>query len=499
MNIALYARVSTDWQAEHGYSLDTQVDACTAKAYEIGADTIKNYVDDGYSGAYLERPALETLRDALHDKLYDAVVCYDPDRLARKLSHQLILTEEIEKSGAQLIFVSMEFKNTPEGQLFYQIHGAFADYEREKIRERTMRGKRGKLRTGKPITDSHVYGYDFDKENSVYVHNEIKCQIINKIHDLYQSGLAGGVDFLTIYMNKHPEEFPTSSPNGWSSSLIKNILRREMYTGEYWSQTQYHKKTGVNKWVRLPRPKTEWIRMTCPQYITREKYEKTQLKLDRQRKYVTWHSLKGIYLLQGILFCGKCGQKMSIINGSKKEKYYGCMTRSGYQKPFSCGARYGRTNIVDEIFWDVLKNICTSPATLSRYINRNVKKPTPSPILDDVDKIRKKIEKIKNERQVVMSWFGQSLLSQSDATLQLEKLKQQELTLQKQLETATKLVKQHTIDVVDICNTVQTCPPDPASHRAVVMKIIDRVYMQRMDTNYGKKYDLNLKIHFQGQ
>ena len=76
MNVAVYARVSTDWQAEHGYSLETQVEGCVKLANEIGATTIQKYVDDGYSGAYLERPALDKLRDALHAKMFDAVVCY---------------------------------------------------------------------------------------------------------------------------------------------------------------------------------------------------------------------------------------------------------------------------------------------------------------------------------------------------------------------------------------------------------------------------------------
>ena len=117
MNAAVYARVSTDLQAEKGYSLQTQIEACTQKAKEMGAVAIKTYVDDGYSGSYLERPALDKLRDALDAKLYDMVVIYDQDRLSRTLSHQLLLTEEIEKSGAQLVFVSSEYKRTPEGIL----------------------------------------------------------------------------------------------------------------------------------------------------------------------------------------------------------------------------------------------------------------------------------------------------------------------------------------------------------------------------------------------
>jgi site-specific DNA recombinase len=109
MNVAIYARVSTDMQAEQGYSLGAQVEDCTAKAKELGATMIKEYVDDGYSGAYLERPALESMREALRSGLFQAVVCYDVDRLSRNLSHQLIITEDIEKNGATLHFVKSNY------------------------------------------------------------------------------------------------------------------------------------------------------------------------------------------------------------------------------------------------------------------------------------------------------------------------------------------------------------------------------------------------------
>ena len=83
MNVAIYARVSTAAQAEKGYSLETQVEACKQKALSLGAASIKEYVDDGYSGAYLERPALDSMRDAVSAKLHDCIIIYDIDRLSR--------------------------------------------------------------------------------------------------------------------------------------------------------------------------------------------------------------------------------------------------------------------------------------------------------------------------------------------------------------------------------------------------------------------------------
>ena len=171
MNVAIYARVSTTQQAEHGYSLETQIEACKKKAVELGATSIKEYVDDGYSGAYLERPALDSLRDALSAKLHDCVIIYDTDRLARDTMLLLLITEEIEKT-ATLVYVNSEYSKTPEGQLFYEIRGSFAKYERIKLQDRFNRGRRGKLKSGKPLKEYKIYGYDFI--DGKYVINEKK-------------------------------------------------------------------------------------------------------------------------------------------------------------------------------------------------------------------------------------------------------------------------------------------------------------------------------------
>ena len=129
MNCGIYVRVSTQQQAEHGYSIETQIDACRKKAKELGATSVKVYDDSGFSGAYLERPALDSLRDAVAQKLHDYIIIYDLDRLSRDTMQLLLLTEELEKN-AQIVFINSEYSRTPEGQLFFEIRGSFAKFER---------------------------------------------------------------------------------------------------------------------------------------------------------------------------------------------------------------------------------------------------------------------------------------------------------------------------------------------------------------------------------
>ena len=163
MRAALYARVSTDEQAEK-YGLSSQLtelgELAAKKSFTVpeGAE----FVDDGYSGATLDRPALDRLREAVRARAFDVVLVHDPDRLSRKLAHQLLLVEELERAGVGLEYFTTPREDTPEGRLLLNVKGVVAEYEREKIRERTTRGKKQKARSKLVPTGPWPYGYRLD-------------------------------------------------------------------------------------------------------------------------------------------------------------------------------------------------------------------------------------------------------------------------------------------------------------------------------------------------
>ena len=499
MNAAIYARVSTDWQAERGYSLETQVQECRKKANEIGADSVKEYVDDGYSGAYLERPAMDSLREAVRNKLFDAVICYDPDRLSRNLAHQLIITDDIEGSGAQLLFVNSNYENTSEGKLFYAIRGAFSGYEREKIRERTMRGKRAKLKSGKVITDSHVFGYTFDKDTCTYYINEQEAETVKKIFELYLSGEIGGIDAITRWLDAHSDEYPPRTAK-WCSASVNNILKRQMYTGHYYAQQTYHKKTGVKSAVKLPRPKEDWIAMEAPAIIDEVTFKRAQEVRNRNRTYAVWHPRKGVYLFMGLLICGKCGRKLAIVQNHRKNGsilYYACHARAPYNKPYSCGAKGMILDVIEDVLWKMLESICKSEKSLREYINTVEKKRISAPT--DTAKITTRLEKVRKERQAVMKWFSASLISDEEATQKLESLKRQEEGLQEKLAHAAPNAAESTIDIKGIVHTMRTVRTTPEERRKAVLAVVDNIVIQRHDNRRNREYDLTVAIHFKSR
>ena len=498
MNVAIYARVSTEWQAEHGYSIGTQIEACRKKAAEMGAFVVKEYIDDGYSGGFLERPALDNLRDAVQDGLYEAVIFHDADRMARKLIHQLILTEELEKAGCRPVFVLERFDNTPEGNMSYQMKGVFAEYERAKIRERTMRGKRAKLRAGKAINDSHIYGYDFDRETCCYVVNPAEAEIVKRVYQWYVVDMVGGCEVIADMLNKQGIPSPTGVK--WCASSVRNIIHRPHYTGRYFANTKYHKKTGPKSYKKIPRPREEWIEMTCPAIIPAELHEKALEIKSKKRTYKTWKKNNDIGLLQGLAYCGHCGTRIRICtDGKRGRRWYQC-PESAPRNGGKCPSRYMELPVADALFWSTLEQICTNEETLTAYIGKRADgKTSAAPAQNKRQKIIKRIEKIHAERQAVMSWFSQSLLGQSEATEKLTALKAEESRLQidlAEIEKNTSAAPAEQNAPADIVAVVRNCPPTLEARRRVVLEILEKVSVIRRDYNYGHKYLLDFDFVF---
>ncbi len=168
MKIAMYSRVSTTRQAQQ-QTIEQQIKRLTQEiekhaGWEIEAEHI--YQDEGYSGATLNRPGLDRLRDDAGMAQFEIVLMTAPDRLARKYVHQVLLVEELQQKGCQVSFLERPMKaDDPHDQLLLQIRGAVAEYERNLIAERMRRGRQAKLRAGTllPWTTA-PYGYILDAE-----------------------------------------------------------------------------------------------------------------------------------------------------------------------------------------------------------------------------------------------------------------------------------------------------------------------------------------------
>lgn len=165
--VALYARVSSDQQAEAG-TIGSQVAALRARVAEDGLrlPAEREFLDDGFSGATLVRPALEHLRDLAAEGSIDRLYVHSPDRLARKYAYQALLLDEFRAAGVEVVFLNHALGQSPEDELLLQVQGMVAEYERAKILERSRRGKRHGARIGSvSVLSGAPYGYRYIRKD----------------------------------------------------------------------------------------------------------------------------------------------------------------------------------------------------------------------------------------------------------------------------------------------------------------------------------------------
>ena len=160
---ALYARVSSERQAKE-QTIASQLDALKRRITEDGleCDPELCFVDDGYSGSSLIRPALDRLRDQAAAGAIDRLYVLSPDRLSRRYAYQVLIVEELVRCGVEIVFLNNALGKDPEENLLLQVQGMIAEYERAQILERSRRGKRHRARQGQiNVLSGAPYGYRY--------------------------------------------------------------------------------------------------------------------------------------------------------------------------------------------------------------------------------------------------------------------------------------------------------------------------------------------------
>lgn len=436
---AIYARVSTDEQAHSGYSLQDQISSCRSRLLSLGLTDIHEYVDDGYSGEFLDRPALDRLRDDLRAKLIERVVVYDPDRLSRNLTNQLLLSDDIEKANAQLMFVTGDYDASPEGRLFFSMKGAISAYEKAKIRERTLRGRRAKANSGKIIMNNKPYGFDWDELNSTYTINEEEAKIVHLIYDLCLKKHWGSPKIATELgdqgiLNRDGKRF--------NAMHVYRILTKDLYTGTAYAFKIATKKVGQYKIERTHVPKDNWIHIPIPAIETSERWHQVQ-QIIEQNKKLSKRNSKRDYLLRGILKCGICGMGMvasrlkSNINGHTC--YYRCVTKSSphYRLDAAkCPNRYIPVDPLEESVWEAFVMIASGDAALSDFL-RTEELPANNHA-EEIAKLLKKQDEAMQLKTDVMKWRRTNLIDSNTAEKELQSITKDLSTITMQLTSLQK-------------------------------------------------------------
>src|SRR6266540_2706513 len=386
MEIALYARVSTSRQ-QQAQTIDQQLDRLRAHVaqhpeWHLADEHI--YRDDGYSGAKLNRPGLDRLRDHAAFAAFELLLITAPDRLARNYVHQMLLIDELAQRGCQVMFLDRPMSDDPHDQLLLQIRGAVAEYERTLIAERMRRGRQAKIRSGQLLPWSRVpYGYRAHPERSrdarLLTIDPVQAAIVQ---ELFQTYADGGVSLyqLALGLTRREVRSPTGMAH-WTANTVRLILLNPCYTGSACANRIRTRPATRRKSPLQPigpgeswsfTPAEEWIRIPIPAIISQEVFDRVQARLATNQQTAR-RSTRHDYLLRALVQCGTCHLQCHGHFRSPDYYYYLCR---GKQNAVSschdqrCRARYIPAEQLETLVWEDLCTVVQHPELITLALER---------------------------------------------------------------------------------------------------------------------------------
>jgi len=294
LQIALYARVSSEQQAE-AQTIESQLAEVRARisADGFGLMGVLEFVDDGYSGAMLARPALERLRDVAAAGGIDRLYVHNPDRLARNYAYQVLLVDELSQAGVDLVFLNRPVGQTAEDQLLLQVQGVMAEYERAKFMERSRRGKRHAAQTGNVGILCHApYGYRYvsKQEGAGQARFEIVPDQAQVVRQVFQWVGQAHCTINEVCRRLHQAGIRTyTGKEHWDHKTVWDMLKNPAYKGEAaFGKTRW---LPVKPRLRSPRgrpaqsrrgyagndaPPQDWITIPVPALVDGALFEAVQ-------------------------------------------------------------------------------------------------------------------------------------------------------------------------------------------------------------------------------
>jgi site-specific DNA recombinase len=414
----LYVRVSTDEQARSGYSLAQQIEALRAYASREGYEILEEVQDAGQSGASLERPGMDRVRDLVAAGGVSVVLAQDRDRFAREPAYLFYLREEFAKHQTALRALNDRGDESPEGELTTGILDQIARYERLKIAERSRRGKLRKAREGKIVATKHpTFGFRYNASRDGYEVDQEPMAVVTRIirmvgtEDVAIRGvkrifereglrspqgkdrwgqffIKGAINDDT-YKPHYREEIETLVAKGQMSSEVASRLDPDKRYGIWWFNRRRiktyqeavnglggkrYKKRSTTTW----RPEAEWIAVPVPDSgIPRESIDLAREAIKDNVKY-SQNNRRPWVLSGGIARCGECGWAMtthSVWGSTSKHvnHYYRCSkAQVNYAYKSCANTKHHRADRVEPLVWNYVSGVMKDPEGLRADLDRMI-------------------------------------------------------------------------------------------------------------------------------
>jgi len=411
MRAAIYCRVSTEDQEREGTSLQTQLEACLSYCRDKGYEVAHRF-SEAYSGLTLDRPRLNELRELVRAGDIDVIVVYCLDRLSRDPTHGVILTQELEKHHVTLEAVTETVDSSELGKLISYIRGFASKLEAEKIRERTMRGKKARAKEGRIPGGgfAKLYGYDYipvtSENGGRRVVNETEAKWVKQIfHWLADEGLTT----TTITLRLRALRAPTKTGKPWVKQTVLSIVRNLAYTGRTYAFTM--KRGGI----KYGKPREEWIEIpgdVTPAIISQEMFGAAQKQLEVNRQKAK-RNMKREYLLRGHIYCQKCGHsycghtKAKYAYGKRYEaRRYKCIGGRKMDYPLStCDNKSWSADKLEALVWAQIERVLDNPELIINEIEKQRQDANQLGVLEDeLQLIERHLKALDRDQEQLLQW-----------------------------------------------------------------------------------------------
>src|SRR5438874_3470848 len=453
---AIYARVSSERQREEN-TIASQTASLIEFAKSNNLEVPEEWVceDEGYSGATLERPGLERVRDLAAEGQIQVMLAYSPDRLSRKYAYQILLIEEFARHGVETVFVKSPQGDSAEDQLLVQFQGMIAEYERAQILERSRRGKRHRAQLGEVSVMSNApYGYRYirktDEAPAAYIIDEAEARVVRHVYKMYTvEGLSIGE--ITRRLNR--EAIPTRKASRWERSVVWALLRNPAYRGlACFGKTRASARTRVmrpqrRRGVTSPsttagheRAREEWIEIPVPALVTEESFARAQ-ELLYHNKIRSRRRTIAASVVQGLVSCAKCGyafSRTSTQTSARKIHYYKCIGSDSWRKlggPVCDNGRFIRQELLDQIVWAEVIRLLEDPTLIQQELDRRLAAARSSdPTRKHEQSLQRELIHVGKGIERLVNAYQEGLLSIEQLRERMPALRQREQTLRAELQ-----------------------------------------------------------------
>lgn len=444
LRVALYVRVSSQEQADEGYSIGEQTERLKKYAEAMGWEIHKIYIDPGYSGGNMDRPGLNEMIKDVETGNIDTVVVYKLDRLSRSQFDTLFLIEKVFLAN-NTDFVSMTENfntNSPLGRAMIGFLAVFAQLEKDKINERTIMGKEARAKEGKwGGGSSEPIGYDYNIATEELEINEYERMQILEAVELFLAGTPLRTICRIFDEKGYVYRGRSKKTHKWDPKRLKYIFSSKVYLG-------YISYGG------------EWYKGSHTPIYDQETYDKLEKLLTSRSEMYEEHKKKcsgQTTYLGGFLYCKHCGGKYAKQSGTTRKKgvynyYYGCYSRSKkvakMVKDPNCKNKNWKMHELDNIVISEIKKLAVDPEYY--HVIRKEK----SDRLDapsKIDVLKTEIDKLDDQISRFMDLYGIGKFTIDQVSSKIDPLNEQKKALEKELEsynaTTQTMTKEETLEI----------------------------------------------------